>query len=61
MSDDLEGQTVEDDEQKEGDEGHDDEVCDEEEVSAVCIVVPEGGGADLRHQLTQRVSSHVEV
>ena len=58
-SDDLEGETVEDDQEEEWYEGHDEKVCDEEIVPAVSVVVPERGGAELR--VDDSVSGHVEL
>ena len=43
VSDDPEGEAVENNEEDEGDEGHDDKVSNEKIVSAVSVVVSEGG------------------
>lgn len=42
----LEGEAIENNEEEEGDEGHDDKVSNEKIVSAVSVVISEGGCTD---------------
>ena len=44
----LEGEAIENNEEKEGDEGHDDKVSNEKIVSAVSVVISERSGTDQR-------------
>ena len=45
---DPEGETIENNEEEERDEGHDDKVRDEKIVSGVSVVISERGGTDQR-------------
>ena len=45
-ADDPEGEAIENNEEEEGDEGHDDKVRNEKIVSAVSVVISEGGCTD---------------
>ena len=46
VADDPEGEAIEDNEEEEGDEGHDDKISNEKIVSAVSVVISEGCSAD---------------
>ena len=46
VPDDPEGEAIENNEEEEGDEGHDDKISNEKKVSAVSVVISEGCSAD---------------
>ena len=48
VADDLEGETIEDDQEEEGDESHHDKVGNKEIVSAVAVAISKFGGTNLR-------------
>ena len=48
VADDPEGETIEDNEEEEGNEGHDDKISNEKIVSAVSVVISEGCSTDSR-------------